>query len=254
MERSSKGRKGVGSLFKLTAGKVFMTQHFDIVNQFIGSGNPRGQFWFIGLEEAGEWSEDPAVNRESYQAYAKRYAPAEAGRIKQDAQEMRRRYTKVYDIMSKLVVAVTLPGDLTKNAWLRYRNEQLLGKSGDTFQTNLYPLGKLSLKNWPPHYERLFGFGPGDRQRYRDEVLKTRFPMLRQEWRHHKPPLTICFGKTGWPDFETLLEVQPREEVEKCRVYRSGVVFCPFFNNYLMPGRRIAALAVILRELLNTGS
>ena len=57
-------------------------ERFRIVNEFIGCGALHPLIWFIGIEEAGEWNEDPEKDRKSYDNYNRRRFPAERGGTK----------------------------------------------------------------------------------------------------------------------------------------------------------------------------
>ncbi len=224
-----------------------MNDDFMVLNEFVGYGNPKGRFWFIGLEEAGDWKAPPSEVQMN--GYRKRFLPRKAGDIKNQADQQKEKYTKIHDVMSKLVLAVTRQVDPESGDWRKYRNEQLLVEGGDTFQANLYPLARRSSssKKLPEKYQELFDVG----EWYQDEVLKKRFDMLYREWKEYHPRFTICFGKGEWRSFEKLLRLKiepPYEEVDKCRIYRSGVVLCPFFKPTDMSNDRIRALAQRLRE------
>lgn len=234
------------------------TERFRILNEFIGCGTLHAPIWFIGLEEAGEWKEDPEKDREQYDKYARRSLPVENGEIEKQvrqAREERRGYTKIYDIMSKLVVAITIPDQPNFLEWKEYRNKKLLQANGITFQANLFPLGKNSVGEWPDHYKNLFGFGKEDRSEYERMVISDRFPgrfhLLRSQWKDAAPIITVCFGFSRWRDFENLLKpAEPPEEFDNCKLYKkSGVILTPFFKYPFMPHTRIQGLAEKLRPL-----
>ena len=111
---------------------------FRIVSEFIGFGVIYAPIWFFGIEEAGTWGKDPEKNQQQYDMYARCWFPAEKGEIERKAREMGRGYTKIYDIMSKLVVAITNPGAHDFEGWKEFRNDKLLQRDGITFQTNLF--------------------------------------------------------------------------------------------------------------------
>lgn len=227
-------------------------ERFHIVNKFLGFGHPTSPIWFIGLEEADEWNRYPEQDAEKYRLYAKRFFPEKPGQISSDARKKGRHYTKVYDIMSKLVVAV-LENTCTPDWKARakdYRNTSLFVNEG-AFQTNLYPLGKRSFgESLPEHYVSLFGLS--STEEYRKLVRETRFNLLRSDHEKYGPRLTICFGKMGWPDFEELLrlgEHQYDDSLKGYRIYPSGVVLSPFFSYRFMANQTILALGARLRSL-----
>ena len=228
---------------------------FKILNEFLGWGNPDGPLWFIGLEEAEKWKEDPLRDEEMYERYAKKIFPVTPGEIARDARRSGRRFTQVYEVMSKLTLALIGQDEAALEHWEEYRNEKLLIDGGLTFQMNLYPLGKKRLDEWPKHYRSVFGFGREDLDRYREGVKKERFRLLRNEWERHQPRLTVCFGRTGWDDFEEFFKGRldrEAEGLEFCKVFRisgRGVVLTPFFWRPSMTNKKILDLAALLTRL-----
>lgn len=224
---------------------------FRIVNEFIGFGVIYAPIWFFGIEEAGTWEKDPEKNQQQYDMYVRRWLPAERGEIERKAREMGRGYTKIYDIMSKLVVAITNPGAHDFEGWKEFRNEKLLQRDGITFQTNLFPLGKPSDDGeWPPYYKDLFGYGKENRAEYERIAKADRFPLLRSEWKNHAPKITVCFGSERRNYFEELLNPAGEcEEFNNCKVYKkSGIALTPFFWPKDMPDVLIHELAKKLRQ------
>jgi hypothetical protein len=228
-------------------------ERFHILNNFLGFGNPKSAIWFIGLEEAGEWNSDPEQNAEMYRLYAQGFFPFKPGEISSDARKHGRRYTKVYDIMSKLVVEVL--GNTCTPDWKVYRDERLFVEgSNEAFQTNLYPLGKGSLREWPSEYVSLFGLSTAEE--YYNLVRKEggRFDHLRSEHEKYRPQLTICFGKCGWDDFKRLLRLgdQYDDSLKGYRIYpATRVVLSPFFSYRFMSSETIVALGARLRGLFD---
>lgn len=95
-----------------------------------------------------------------------------------------------------------------------YRDDELWREGSWIFQSNLYPLGKPNLREWPEHYEPLFGFSEHDRAEYKSAVRKIRFPLIRKFREESKRQATICFGNAGWDDFELLLELDPKNAIQ----------------------------------------
>jgi hypothetical protein len=225
---------------------------FRIVSEFIGFGVIEAPIWFFGIEEAGTWGKDPEKDQQQYDRYACHWFPAEKGEIERKAREMGRRYTKIYDIMSKLVVAITNPGAHDFEGWKEFRNDKLLQRDGITFQTNLFPLGKPSDDGeWPPYYKDLFGYGKENRSEYERIAKAERFPVLKSEWKKHAPKITVCFGSKRWNYFEELLASSGEcEAFNNCKVYeKSGIVLTPFFRPTEMPDSLIHKLAVKLQPI-----
>ncbi|MCS6304597.1 MAG: hypothetical protein H8K07_13165 [Nitrospira sp.] len=224
-------------------------ERFEIVSKFIGFGNPHAPIWFIGIEEGKPWDKDPDKDQEQYDKYARRWFPAESGEIKTQAERDGRSYTKIYDIMSKLIMLINPTGqDLAE--WKNFRNEKLLRADGMAFQSNLFPLGKPSDDGeWPLYYKDLFGYGNENRDEYERIVKAERFPLLRSEWKNHAPKITVCFGSKRRNYFEDLLTPSGQcEAFNNCKVYeKSGIVLTPFFKPTDMPDSLIHKLAEKLR-------
>ncbi len=95
-------------------------ERFKTVNRIFGWGKARAPIWFIGLEEAEEWeyplSSKDKETLEKYEKCSDVWFYEETGQIKND-EGKKREYTKVYEIMSKLLVQI-IDGDYNK--WKEY--------------------------------------------------------------------------------------------------------------------------------------
>lgn len=228
-----------------------VTEHFEILNNFMGIGEPAGGIWFVGLEEAYQWRKNVEDDKEIYGRCKDRYFCVEAREIKQNADEYGNRFTKIYDIMSKILTGLKANPD-EFNDWKRYRDNVLFQKGSRVFQTNLYPLGKKRLAEWPPYYERIFGFGKSDIDRYLTIVREQRFPKLRAFWEESRPLSSICFGIAGWVDFGQLLELgaEEFEENDLVRIYeKRKIILTPFFDYRHMSHKRIGRLVNNLKDM-----
>jgi hypothetical protein len=218
-----------------------MNGKFEILNNFKGFGNPTGNYWFIGIEEALEIGTDDLQTRlDLYQNEVISSAP---GQLSEDAKTHGRRFTKIYNIMSKIIVG-------TDSTWKKYRDEKLLQRTSNEFQMNLFPLGKNKVSAWPTHYNDLFSIESSDN--YYKIVKEIRFKKLREFWEQYKPKITICFGVSFKDDFKTLLSLFDKQEI-KCEDYRisyfptSRVIITPFFDNRQLNSKGIEKI----REIIN---
>lgn len=229
-----------------------MTDHFEILNNFMGIGEPSGGIWFVGLEEAYQWKKNVEDDKKWYDRYKDRYFCIETGEIDRSAKEYGKGFTKIYDIMSKILTRLKSDPKYEYNGWKRYRDNVLLQKGSRVFQANLYPLGKKCLGKWPAHYEEIFGFGKCDIKNYLSVVREQRFPKLRAFWKESRPLSTICFGVAGWGDFVRLFELDKEEFKEEgwIRVYkRQKIIFTPFFDYRHMSHKRIKRVVDNLRDM-----
>ncbi len=218
-----------------------VTDHFEILNNFMGVGEPSGGIWFVGLEEAYQWNKDVEKDKKDYERYKDRHFCIEAGEIEASAKRYGKRFTKIYDIMSKILVGLQNDPD-GRDGWKRYRDNILFQKGSGVFQANLYPLGKKRLDEWPSHYEKIFGLGKSDIKKYLSLVREQRFPSLRAFWKESSPLSTICFGVAGWDDFVQLFELDKEvfEEEDLIRTYKKQrIIFTLFFDYRHMNHRRI---------------
>ena len=211
-----------------------MNDQFQILSDFKGYGNPNGKIWFVGLEEAADFNE---TNFDKIlESYSKEYIPAEKGSIQQDAKEYGNSYTKVYDVMSKIMTGLSPTTD-----WKTYRNNLLLTKEGNEFQMNLYPIGKKSLNTWHDEiYQQQFGFKT--KQEYLTKVRADRFPRLYDYWKQNAPDFTICFGIGNIDDFKKAFRLSTEFELKESKSFlfsTEKVLITSFFDNRNMGQERI---------------
>ena len=229
-----------------------MTDHFEILNNFMGIGEPSGGIWFVGLEEAYQWKKNVEDDKKWYERYKDRYFCIDAGEIDASANEYGKGFTKIYDIMSKILIGLKNGPKHEYNGWKGYRANILFQKRSGVFQANLYPLGKKRLDEWPAHYEKVFGFGKSDTKKYLSVIREQRFPKLRVFWKESRPLSTICFGKAGWDDFLRLFELDKEEfrEEDSIRVYKKQrIIFTPFFDYRHMNHSRINRVVDNLKDM-----
>lgn len=221
------------------------------MHNFMGIGEPAGGIWFVGLEEAYQWKKNVEDDKKWYDRYRDRYFCIEVGEIEGSAIAYGRGFTKIYDIMSKILTGLENDSD-EYDGWKRYRANVLFQKGSGVFQANVYPLGKKSLDEWPAHYEEIFGFGKTDIKKYLSIVREQRFPRLRAFWKESSPLSTICFGVAGWGDFAKLFELDNEEfeEEDSIRVYeKRRFIFTPFLDYRHMGHRRINRVVNSLKDM-----
>lgn len=228
---------------------------FDILNDFVGFGNPRSTYWFIGLEEAdGCWGKDPEKDQINIKKYENRITPVRHGEIKGNNERMikeGKRFTTIYYYMSYLVLAAS-GKESDSVACRKYMYSELFQvPPGDTFQANLYPMGKRSLNEWNDDYEKF------SRLKSKDAYYtscKSRFTMLGKEWSQYpRPRITVCFGKYGWGDFKKIFPDEKESSWENKDWYeinRSGIILCPFFGMGKMKSGYKEKLAEEIQTLL----
>ena len=217
---------------------------FEILNNFLGYGCPKGRFWFIGVEEGSPWDLNSPDDLQKLSDCEK------AGKFMPSAQHDDLVHV-IYPVISKFASGF-VGGSVDSIAnWEAYRKDELFQCGSETCQCNLYPLGKQQV--WPDNYLRDFGYGPSpeDQAAYEQQVRATRFVALRAAWKRYAPRVTICFGRR-WEDFKTLLEIPPdsvgdpiavpnREKFGEAFV-PAGVIMTPHFARGHMSDDRIRAV------------
>lgn len=219
-----------------------MNDQFNILSNFKGFGNPIGKIWFVGIEEAADFESD---FENIIKRYSNDFVPLKVYSIKEDAIKYGRHYTKVYDIMAKII-----EGLYPNTDWKTYRNEKLLTADSNEFQMNLYPLGKKNTKIWTKFYQDTFGFK--NQEEYISFVKESRFKYLNEFRKIKNPSFTICFGKTYGDDFKKAFDLQKGIMSELNIEYfpNERVIITPFFDNRNMGEERINKTIEIIKSLI----
>ena len=105
------------------------TKYFDVLNNFVGFGNPKGKIWFVGLEEAFEWNENPHIDKNKYKLYKR----GSFGFEKKDWDNWQAN-TKVYEVISKILLKLRKSNLDHRN----YMKNNLLTDNSNEFFTNLF--------------------------------------------------------------------------------------------------------------------
>lgn len=221
-----------------------MNEQFKILSNFMGFGNPKGKIWFVGLEEAQDFEHNLDT---ILQTYSNKYIPFEIGSIKEDSEEYGNRYTKVYDIMAKIMVGIA-----GADHWEEYRNNKLLTTAGNEFQMNLYPLGKKNLNSWPDFYRAQFGFV--NKHDYLTYVQTNRFPVLYDYWKLNSPEFTICFGIGNIEDFKTAFRLKTGKEFKDSNSFlfsEEKVLVTPFFDYRFMNNEYINKTISLIKNVIH---
>jgi hypothetical protein len=219
----------------------YMNKYFKKLSNFKGFGNPKGKIWFVGLEEAADFNKDLD---QIVKGYSKEFAPFEMGGIEEDANRMGNSYTKIYDVMSKIMVGLHPEGD-----WKTYRNTKLLTEESNEFQMNLYPVGKKNLASWSESIQAKLGFN--SKEDYLSTTQNQRFPQLHQFWKLHDPDFTICFGIGNCDDFKKAFNLREGRYLEDSNTFLfpdDRVLITPFFNNRFMGQARIGKTIALIKE------
>jgi hypothetical protein len=96
----------------------------------------KGKIWFVGLEEAANFETD---FEQILKSYSKEYILVEKGEIQEGVAKYGNRYTKVYDVMSKIMVGLFPIMD-----WRKYRNDKLLTADGNAYRGRSTSMGRTA--------------------------------------------------------------------------------------------------------------
>ena len=158
---------------------------------FRGYGNPNGRFWFVGMEEGGG-------DIESLRIRADKFSNLE------DLAESHQRFVShemsnlisTWRIMSAIAGRISGVADLWDPEYARNYQVNRLGRTNvETYLTEILPLPKPSLDDWP------YGDICDSPQDYFEQVYPTQLYSLRTEYEEAdpKPQFVFCYGKKYWP-------------------------------------------------------
>ncbi len=210
-----------------------ITKEFDILNQWLGWGEPKDGLWFIGIEEGGTWEcetlEDleksrTEIRRRSGKQFTSYLNKNERGNIN----------WPVAVVTAKICSLVTQPNI----DWRDYQENRLWLKGSKIFNANLLPLGKssLNLNAWPDCYKELFGFTRDEYLSYYHYVKQSRYKLFINFMQEYKPQAVVCYGKKYWNDYEQLFvrggDIAIDYNDFKTKVYeKSRVILTRHFSN-----------------------
>ena len=163
---------------------------------FRGYGNPSGRFWFIGMEEGGG-------DFESLQLRADEFANLEdlaTSHAKFESHDMSKSIS-TWRIMSAIVGRISG----TENWWdtantTDYQMNRLGRLNDETYLTEILPLPKHSLSDWP--YGNFFD----SPQTYFEQIFPKQLESLRLEYTEakSKPEFVFCYGKKYWSSHQNI--------------------------------------------------
>ncbi len=166
-----------------------MNKFFDLLNNFAGWGDPHRSIWFVGIEESGEWEDEKQLADRSHRYQTPAYfEPTEL-----QGQNIVQQYMR-YAHICCTTFSHKNPDDFYY---------KILGqKDSRTFVTNLFPIAcpeEKGQNEWPPQYDRLFGFKT--KPAYRDFV-EHQTNRLDQLSALAEDSLIVCHGVGHWPLFQ----------------------------------------------------
>ena len=217
----------------LSSAESRATEDFEIVNQWLGWGEPNDGIWFIGVEEAYGWSFDSpkklAENREKLRTMK--------GMGHTEYRDKSTRVDMDFKVAEKTAKIASIANGNDMSEWRQYREEKLWLKGCKVFNGNLLSLGKRSLAHGLPQgFVELFGFGENDYGSYFEKVKHERFEAFKRFRNEHRPRAIVCFGMSHWIQFKELFAIIDEKaiiETElKTQVYElNRVILTRHFSN-----------------------
>jgi len=220
-------------------------KYFEKFLNFKGYGNPSNSYWFVGIEEAKEFSEK-IIKGDHY------LEPINCLKASEENNDEHRK-SQIYQIITKLMVKIYPEFNYEK-----YWNTKLFRCDGDIFLTNLFPLSKPKIiSKFPKHYIDLFGKENLDN--YYQITRNKRWKELYKFWHKEKPRITICFGKTYWNEFADLFQLSINEfndisaelELQSGSVKTNGRIILTKFFTYqrgMMKEDNINKIAAFIKK------
>jgi len=192
---------------------------FEVVNNWLGWGDPENGVWFIGVEEGAIFDKSVSSRK------GKRFS-----------------YSKGSDFKVANTTAKVVAKLLQNPDWDAYRDDIMWRKGSRVFNGNLFPLGKPNIQKetWPKGYLKLVGVGYDDYQRNLKNIVAHRqFKSFREEM---KPQAIVCFGKRHWSKYKEQFVQNPEDRISsddgRVEVYESDKVILT--GHFSWPGRHIS--------------
>lgn len=206
---------------------------FNIANQYLGWGDPDGGLWCIGTDEGTDFTSN---NLEEMK-----------GRQFDYLQSDKKITSPVATVVAKIASRLSNAQD-----WEEYRDKVLWRQGSKVFNGNILPLGKASRKKWPLEYKQLFGIESADDPGYLQLVRETRYKYLQNFRDRYRPQAIICFGKSHWPEFESIFAENPGEigETGDFKIYAKNRVLLTkhFAWSVHMTNEKIEDVIIQLRD------
>ena len=177
---------------------------FDIVNNWLGWGDPKEGLWIIGMEERKVFDEKNVSSRKG-QKFAYETGEKDLN-------------WKVANTTAKLLAIM-----LNCKDHATYRDNILWRKGSRVFNGNLLPLGKPHRNEWPEEVAAQYKeFFEVDCKAYLEAVKKNRYAYFRKFRKEERPQAIVCFGKGFWPKY-TKLFVEHDEQGREYKEYHVTV-------------------------------
>lgn len=231
--------------------------NWDQIENFVGFGNPRAEYVFLGMEEGllcDETLDADLAVRSKYDQYMdlEEGQLSLAGTKKYFGADPKNQWTwrPMCDLMLRFTENVSEPA---KPERVRYQADKLGRKGGLTLLAELmpYPRKKADKSNWP--YKKYNRFD--DYKTYRVEMLQKRLALLKALFDMPcQRKLIVAYGKGDWDEFKKLFATNwnPAPPFECGRVGEMAVVLTPHLSDRTFtPQAGLDHLAATVRAALS---
>ncbi len=218
-------------------------EHWQKLLSFRGYGNPAGPYWFVGIEEYGQGTEQELLTRANQLQEID-----DLSRVHSlpDLHFDIQRLLPTWGAMCKIVLRLKDDPDWWDGETCRRYQSQTLGTAGgETFLTELLPLPKPSDRPWPDWWPW------ASWEEYAEKVVPHRIEMTRTLFEAHRPPFVFCYGKSYWSyhkgifpeaDFHSIVA----GKVQVAALGMSRIVLTPFLAWFLTTHSLIDQMATEL--------
>lgn len=228
------------------------TEEFRILNDWIGWGDPNNGIWFVGVEAGGGWTCDSESSIQERRTMIRQwggvnYSQYEDLKARDDDDDGQGVYFPIAVGTAKVASKISESNE----DWYKYRKNRLWLNSTGVFNTNMLPIGKRSLGEWPSGYKSLFGCTSEEYAGCLDKVLEYRSQRLKRLKEQCNPQAIVCFGKSHWSDFKKFLSLDSADKQDvvnmSCQLYKSQkIILTRHFSNG-MPDKILDYIAQTLK-------
>lgn len=169
------------------------------INTFYGYGNPQGDYWFIGMEESAEGSEEDINNRlntwlnrgqHELEDVAEYHRAMGADALFSEGATSQ----KTWEGLIYILLAATLQ-DLNKEDVLNYQINELGRRDKNTCLLELFPLPSPSIQDWLYNQYSLLPY-LSTRQSYTNYCAEFRSNHLKNSINKFCPKVVVFYGLT----------------------------------------------------------
>jgi len=208
-------------------------ENMNILNNFIGYGNPCADFWFMGIEEH---SIDKNLNmleeKERFKIYCKKYNKVqspfyltneELSAKMQEEDKKNAKKSKTYEGYIKMYNEI-----LKNKKQNNFESENIGTKESKFFILNLYPLPRATTNSNYNNFIKEYIYA-GTFNEWKKKYWNERKKYISNFRNNYNPKFIFCFGTSRWNDFEKLFgkfEVIKNSDNKYFGKFKNKNIFC----------------------------